>query len=285
MLAAPAKLNLYLHVTGRRADGYHFLDSLVAFADVGDVLTMTPAQRLAFSADGPFAAALGDEPDANLVVRAARALAAAVGRAPDVALHLTKILPVASGIGGGSADAAACLRGLARLWGIDASSTLVREVAATLGADVPACVDGRACYMGGVGTELSPAPRLPPTGLLLVNPGIALATPAVYRARQGAFSAPMRFDAVPADAVALAGLLEQRTNDLAPPAISLVPEIQAVLDAIAAAAGCLLSRMSGSGATCFGLFADKAAATAAGEGIAASHPAWWVSAGRLVEDS
>ena len=249
------------------------------------MLTIGPAPSLTFSADGPFAAALGDDGDANLVVRAARGLAAAVGCEPAVRLHLTKNLPVASGIGGGSTDAAACLRGLARLWEIDPASAAVREVAATLGADVPACLNGRACYMGGIGTELMPAPKLPPAGLLLVNPGIALSTPSVYKARRGEFSPPMRFDTAPADAAALAALLTERTNDLAAPAIALVPEIQAVLDAIAAVPGCLLARMSGSGATCFGRFDDAPAAAAAAGSMTGRDPGWWVAAGRLVEDA
>jgi 4-diphosphocytidyl-2-C-methyl-D-erythritol kinase len=284
-LAAPAKLNLYLHVTGRRGDGYHLLDSLVAFADIHDVLTITPAPSLAFSADGPFAVAMGNDPAANLVVRAALALAETVGRAPDVTLHLTKNLPVASGIGGGSADAAACLRGLARYWEIDPDAPALYQVAAALGADVPACVAGRACFMGGVGGDLSPAPSLPEAALLLVNPGVPLSTPSVYRARGGAFSSPGRFDAPVPDAVALAALLAERANDLAAPAIGLVPEIATVIDAIGATERCLLARMSGSGATCFGLFADHAAASAAAQVIRQDHGHWWVASGRLIADA
>ena len=147
----------------------------------------------------------------------------------QVAFHLTKNLPVASGIGGGSADAAACLRGLARLWGIAPAAAVVLDVAAKLGSDVPACVAGRACFMGGIGTELSPAPVLPEVGLLLVNPGVGLSTPSVYRARQGGFTPPqMRFDTAPADADTLAALLAERRNDLTEAAASLVPEIDAV---------------------------------------------------------
>src|SRR5271168_3358200 len=142
-LAAPAKLNLYLHVTGKRPDGYHLLDGLVAFIDVYDVLTLTPASGLSFSADGPFSSGFGDDdPSTNLVVRAARGLAEATGYTANVVLHLTKNLPVASGIGGGSADAAACLRGLAQLWGIDPTSPSARDVAASLGSDIPACLEG-----------------------------------------------------------------------------------------------------------------------------------------------
>lgn len=286
ILAAPAKLNLYLHVTGKRADGYHLLDSLVAFTDIYDTLTLEPAPELRFTADGPFTAGFGDEdPATNLVVRAARGLGEAVGRDVPVAFHLTKNLPVASGIGGGSADAAAALRGLARLWDIDPLSPSVLGVAAKLGADIPACVAGRACYMGGIGTELAPAPDLPDAGLLLVNPGVGLSTPSVYKARQGAFTPAARFDVPPADADALVGLLAERRNDLTDPAVSLLPLIGTVLDAISGLAGCKLARMSGSGATCFGLFADVAAASRAGEALKQAQPGWWIASGRLLADA
>jgi 4-diphosphocytidyl-2-C-methyl-D-erythritol kinase len=285
-LAAPAKLNLYLHVTGKRADGYHLLDSLVAFTDIYDTLTLTPAPSLSFAADGPFAGGFADEdPTTNLVVRAARGLGEAVGRDVPVAFHLTKNLPVASGIGGGSADAAAALRGLARLWGIDPLSPVVLGVAAGLGADVPACVSGRACFMGGIGTELAPAPNLPEAGLLLVNPGVGLSTPSVYRARTGGFTPAMRFDTAPADTDALVTLLGERRNDLTDPAVALLPVIGDVLDAIGALPDCKLARMSGSGATCFGIFADVTAATRTGEALRAGYPGWWVATGRLLTDT
>ena len=285
-LAAPAKLNLYLHVTGKREDGYHLLDSLVAFTDIYDTLTLTPAPDLRFTADGPFTAGFGDEdPATNLVVRAARGLGEAVGRDVPVAFHLTKNLPVASGIGGGSADAAAALRGLARLWGIDPLSPQVLGVAARLGADIPACVAGRACYMGGIGTELAPAPDLPEAGLLLVNPGVGLSTPSVYKARQGSFTPAARFDAPPADADTLVALLAERRNDLTAPAVSLLPVIGEVLIAIGDLPGCKLAQMSGSGATCFGVFADVGAAKRAGEALKAAHPGWWVASGRLLTDA
>ena len=285
-LAAPAKLNLYLHVTGKRADGYHLLDSLVAFTDIYDTLTLSPAPSLAFTADGPFAGGFGDEyPATNLVVRAARGLGAAAGRDVQVAFHLTKNLPVASGIGGGSANAAAALRGLARLWDIDPLSPTVLDVAAGLGADIPACVAGRACFMGGIGTELGSAPDLPEAGLLLVNPGVGLSTPSVYRARTGGFTPPMRFDAPPADVDALVARLGERRNDLTDPAVSLLPEIGGVLVAIGDLPDCKLARMSGSGATCFGIFADVAAATRAGEALKQDHPGWWIAPGRLLADA
>jgi 4-diphosphocytidyl-2-C-methyl-D-erythritol kinase len=285
-LAAPAKLNLYLHVTGKRADGYHLLDSLVAFTDVYDTLTLTPAPALAFTADGPFAGGFGDEdPATNLVVRAAQGLAEATGNTVQAAFHLTKNLPVASGIGGGSADAAACLRGLARLWGIEPSAPAVLDVAAKLGSDIPVCVVGQSTFFGGIGTDLASAPRLPEAGLLLVNPGIGLSTPSVYRARQGGFTPAMRFDTAPADIDALVSLLARRRNDLTDAAVSLVPQIDTVLGAIGALTGCKLARMSGSGATCFGIFDDAAAARRAGEALKQSHPGWWVAPGRLLADA
>jgi 4-diphosphocytidyl-2-C-methyl-D-erythritol kinase len=192
---------------------------------------------------------------------------------------------VASGIGGGSADAAACLRGLARHWGLDPAGDIIGGVAAGLGADIPVCVGGRSVYMGGIGTELSAAPRLPSAGVLLVNPGIALPTPPVYRARVGDFSPPMRFDRAPADARDLASLLAERRNDLTAAAISLVPEIATMLEAIVDCEGCLLARMSGSGATCFGIFDDADIALRAAYSLGRDHPNWWIAPGRLLEDA
>jgi 4-diphosphocytidyl-2-C-methyl-D-erythritol kinase len=161
----------------------------------------------------------------------------------------------------------------------------VLSVAAKLGADVPSCVTGRVCFMGGIGTEVSPAPALPEAGLLLVNPGIGLSTPSVYRARKGDFTPPMRFDAPPADVDALASLLATRRNDLTGPAVALVPEIGAVLRAIGAVADCKLARMSGSGATCFGLFDDIESARRAAEALRRDHPGWWIAPGRLLADA
>jgi 4-diphosphocytidyl-2-C-methyl-D-erythritol kinase len=266
--AARAKVNLYLHVVGRRADGYHLLDSLAVFAQAGDRLTAEPADAVSLAVDGPFGAGLSDDAD-NLVLRAAKALG--VGR--GAALRLTKMLPVASGIGGGSADAAAALRLLPRLWGLAISPGRLAEIAATLGADVPVCVESRAARMGGVGEVLTAAPALPPFGLLLVNPGVAVATADVFRARRGGDSAPAVLPAAWADAAAMAADLAALRNDLEAPARALCPAIGDVLAAIGAAPGCLLARMSGSGATCFGLFARDAAARAAAEAVA--RPGWW----------
>lgn len=272
---ARAKLNLYLHVTGRRDDGYHLLDSLVAFAEAGDALTAAPADASTLSIDGPFAAALRDEGD-NLVLRAARALATATGATRGAALTLTKNLPVASGIGGGSADAAATLRALCRLWDIEPNGDMLDTIAVKLGADVPVCLDGRAAFIGGVGERRDAAPRLPVAGLVLVNPGIPLATPAVFAKRLGAFSQAARFTTPPHDPAGLAALLRERRNDLTDAALSLVPAIRDVLAALEASPGCLLARMSGSGATCFGVYADRASAEAAAAFLGRKTQGWWV---------
>ena len=271
--AAPAKLNLFLHVLGRRADGYHLLDSLAVFGAAADRLHAAPADTLTLSVTGPHRADLADEAD-NLVLRAARALAEAAGITAGAALTLEKHLPVASGIGGGSADAAAALRLLARLWNLRPAPADLAAIAARLGADVPVCLTTTPSRMGGVGEALTAPPMLPRFGLALVNPGLPVATADVFRARQGPFSDPAPLpDAFP-DAATLAGFLAAHTrNDLEPPARALCPAIGAVLAALAATPGCLLARMSGSGATCFGLFANPDAA------ITPPNPGWWSWAG------
>ena len=278
--SAPAKLNLYLHVVGRRADGYHVLDSLVAFAEPADEVIAEPAPALSLAVRGPYAAALGDTARDNLVWRAAERLAAQAERPAAAALTLIKNLPVASGIGGGSSDAAAALKALAALWRLDPAQADLAALAATLGADVPVCLAARAAWLGGIGEVVEPAPALPPVTALLVNPGIALPTPAVFKARQGPFSAPARF-AMPEDAAGLAALLAARRNDLTAAAVALVPAIGDVLERLAALEGALIARMSGSGATCFALFAAPETAAAAAARLRAERPGWWLAAGRL----
>lgn len=278
---APAKVNLYLHVCGRRADGFHLLDSLVAFADIGDRLSAAPAAALSLSLSGPESAGLARLGDDNLVLRAARRLAACAGISHGAALHLEKHLPIAAGIGGGSSDAAAALRALARLWRGNIAATALEAIAAELGADVPVCLFGRAAWVGGIGEHLVPAAPLPPAGILLANPRRMLPTADVFRARVGPFSASGRFDPMPRDAAGLARALAQRGNDLTESALALVPEIGAVLGRLAALPGALLARMSGSGATCFALFARRADAERAAALLAAAEPGWWCAAGAL----
>jgi 4-diphosphocytidyl-2-C-methyl-D-erythritol kinase len=278
--AAPSKINLYLHVTGRRPDGYHLLDSLVVFAGAADRLTAEPADALSLALTGPFAAGLEAEPD-NLVLRAARALAEAAGLPPRARLTLEKNLPVASGIGGGSADAAAALRLLAGLWEVTIPAATLHALATKLGADVPVCLASRPLRMQGIGEILSPAPALPGCGLVLVNPGEAVATPAVFRARTAPFSPEATLPSAWPDAASMAADLARLTNDLEPPARSLCPAIDTVLAALAATPDCLLARMSGSGATCFGLYPTHAEAQSAARTLAQSHPTWWCWGGDL----
>ncbi len=279
---APAKVNLTLHVTGRRADGYHLLDSLVVFAGAHDLVSARASDTLSLQLAGPFAHALSDDAD-NLVLRAARALATACGVAPSAALRLEKHLPVASGIGGGSSDAAAALRVLARLWGLEVRAETMRDVAAELGADVPVCLGRAPRVMQGVGELLRPAPILPVCGLVLVNPGPALATQAVFRARSGGFSQPAKWPDGWPDAASMAAGLAGCTNDLQAAAVALCPAVGEVLAALEAVRGCELARMSGSGATCFGLFASAKEASRAAAALA--RPDWWCWGGALYEEA
>ncbi len=287
-VAAPAKINLYLHVIGRRTDGYHELDSLVCFADVHDTVIARADDKLTFRVSGPYGDLLQESAGStglpeNLVIRAAKRLAELTNRAPHVHLELIKRLPVASGIGGGSADAAATLKALCKLWGIAPSPAELHSLAQKLGADVPVCLAGKSAYMGGIGEALEKIPSLPKLGLILVNSGTPLETPPVFKARTGPFSQPARFNA-PLNTEEFIDLLEARQNDLMAPAIGLAPVIGTVLEALKATSGCLLARMSGSGATCFGLYANTAEAEKAAEALKSSHPRWWIAPGRLIDD-
>lgn len=256
---APAKINLFLHVGDRRADGYHALESLAVFVDVGDELSFAPSPELALAIDGPFAGELSGEGD-NLVLKAARALGAVT------AITLTKNLPVASGIGGGSADAAAVLRALGE------GRHDLQDIAEALGSDVPVCIDSRAAWMEGRGEILTPM-TVPEMHLVLVNPRVGVSTAAVFRA----LDARSGLGAMRSDT------LDGTRNDLEAPARAIQPVIGEVLDAIAASRGARLARMSGSGATCFGLFDDAQAAARAAERLAEANPDWWVRATRTLQ--
>ncbi len=281
---APAKINLFLHVTGRRPAqgpqaGYHELESLVVFAqdtDACDRIAVAPADTLHLDIGGPQAAALTDTRDDNLVLRAARQLQAMNGK--NAAITLTKTLPIASGIGGGSADAAATLHALRALWQIEVDDDTLGRMAAQLGADVPVCLFGRAAMMTGIGEQIVAQPALPPFWLVLANPGVALATQDVFGALAGQFGPPMPLERRPDSAADLAILLRARRNDLEAPARFLAPEIDPVLTALRAQNGCLLARLSGSGATCFGLFAAKRDADFAARNLTRAYPKWWVAA-------
>jgi len=277
---APAKVNLFLHLTGKRDDGYHLLDSLAVFAAIGDEVRAEAADDLSLALAGPFAEALGDEPD-NLVLRAARALALEACVPAHARITLTKSLPVASGIGGGSADAAATIRACARLWNVSPGADRIAAIAGRLGADVPVCLASRPARMGGIGEVLTEAPALPDCGLVLVNPGVAVSTQDVFRARRGPFSGRASLPASWSDARAMAATLAILTNDLAPPAIALQPVIGTVLAELEHLPNCLLARMSGSGATCWGLFDSGDAAESAAQRI--TRAGWWVWGGGLHE--
>jgi 4-diphosphocytidyl-2-C-methyl-D-erythritol kinase len=276
-----AKVNLYLHITGRRPDGYHELDSLVVFAGIGDRLTFTPAPALSLELLGAFAADVPEGAD-NLVLRAAQALARRLELAPGATIRLEKSLPVAAGLGGGSADAAVSLQALSALWDRRLAPGEDMAVAAQLGADVPVCLYGRPAFMGGAGERLLRAPPLPAAWLVLVNPAVPLDTAEVFRAHDGRFSQPARWTEVAPDAPALAEILTARRNDLEPPARALVPEIDRVLDSLEAEPGCLLARLSGSGATCFGLFAARGDAVRVAGRTRERSPAWWVVAAPIL---
>lgn len=285
---APAKVNLYLHVTGRRDDGYHLLDSLVAFADVGDRLTLSPANDFSFSAQGPFANGFtAKERDAspnssNLVVRAVWTLSQAVQRSPQVRVTLTKNLPLASGLGGGSADAAAVLWGLLEWWGLPPQAVpKLPELMNTLGADVPACFSCQPQWVGGAGEKLKPVSGLPEAPVVLVNPSKHCRTADVFAGFDGKFIPHGSDQPAFEDFEGLLGFLDRQDNMLTRAASQLVPDIVTARDLLALQPGCRLARMTGSGATCFGLFDGDESAARAAENILTHNPQWWVRAGTL----
>ncbi len=269
---APAKINLTLHVTGQRADGYHLLDSLVVFADVGDVVHMRAAPAWSLQVDGPEG---HDVPagDDNLVLRVARLF-------PDLgaALTLTKELPVASGIGGGSADAAAVWRGLCSMAGRSADAAQLLA----LGADIPVCVPSQGARMQGIGEVVTPLDGLPDLHVVLANPRVAVSTPQIFKVLLRKDNAPMP-DRLPAfaDAADLCHWLATQRNDLQAAAQAIAPPITQTCAALSALPDCMLARMSGSGATCFGVFATGQAAAHAAQRLSGAQPRWWVRAGRL----
>jgi 4-diphosphocytidyl-2-C-methyl-D-erythritol kinase len=279
---ARAKINLYLHVGGRRADGYHALQSLVCFTDAGDGLEFERAPGLHLELDGPFCPELDNNND-NLVLRAARALAHTAGRSLGARIRLTKALPVASGIGGGSADAAAALRGLSRLWELALEPSQLERVALELGSDVPVCLLSQPAQMSGRGELVDKIEGLPQLPMLLVNPRIAVSTAAVFRHLGRSVDDP------PPDAMAWPGSLTARElvvwlkgarNDMQDAACSIAPEIGEVL-VLLERAGALITRMCGSGATCYGLFDDAASCELAARTIASAQPKWWVCPTRI----
>jgi len=281
---APAKVNLTLRVFGRRSDGYHEIESLVAFARCGDTLCLSPGGELTLTVDGPSAKLAGASAD-NLVLKAARALAARISGIRLGAFHLTKQLPVAAGLGGGSADAAAALRLIARANDLAAGDPRLYEAARATGADVPVCLDPHGRMMRGIGEVLSAPLDLPPLHAVLVNPGAALATKAVFAGWTPHATRPVALEpaalAKLTSREALLEFLKTQSNDLEGPAVTLAPVIASVLAALRTLPGCGLARMSGSGSTCFALFSSAAEAAAAEKTLRGKYPDWWVSATAL----
>ena len=291
-LSARAKVNLTLRVTGKRPNGYHELQSLVCFPDVGDSLEIAAAEGLSFELAGPFAEALesngesngapkGEPDEENLVLRAAAALRQAAGVEQGAALRLTKNLPVAAGVGGGSADAAAALKGLVSLWQLDDEALNLPALALSLGADVPVCLLGTPTLVAGIGESLTALPPLPELWILLVNPRQSLSTAAVFGAHWEDYSEPEDWGELPTEPEAFLARLAASGNDLEAAACRLLPAVDEVLSRLWALPACRLARMSGSGATCFGLFAEAGEAKAAATELSARMPQWWVAAAPL----
>ena len=282
---APAKINLYLHVGGVRADGLHDLASLFVFADAGDRLYAKLADQLELTITGTFAQALSEFPVAdNLILKAANALIAQTGYKGGAHITLEKELPIAAGIGGGSADAAAALLCLNELWGLSLTKEKLADIAFQLGADVPACLSAQPVHVSGAGETVTRAPRLPKLSICLVNPGVATPTGPIFTAfdqENPSPAQPTLMEWAPElDPIAFCAQLEAVTrNDLQAPAIAHVREIAQTLDLLSGTKGCLLARMSGSGATCFGLFADDNEARHAAQ--IASEKGYWSLAGAL----
>jgi 4-diphosphocytidyl-2-C-methyl-D-erythritol kinase len=281
--AAPAKVNLYLHVTGRRDDGYHLLDTLVVFPGLGDIITVAPAAQVTLTIEGRFANEIPEGPG-NLVFKAAHLLSDEYDITEGAKITLQKDLPIASGIGGGSADAAAALKALNTLWSLNLSEERLAELGLSLGADIPMCLGRKALFVGGIGEDLANAPKMPKAGILLVNPLLPVSTPAVFKERKGPFTPANRFSNELRNVEHLAELLSTRTNDLAAPARRVEPHVGYVLDALDNISTSLLNRMSGSGGTCFSLFKDLGAADQAASSLQKLHPGWWVKAAPLEFD-
>lgn len=277
---ARAKVNLFLHVLGRRPEGYHMLRMMVVFPRIGDLITAEAASGLSLSVSGPFRDGLSTGGD-NLTLGAAAALAARIGGARGAALHLEKNLPIAAGIGGGSADAGAALRLLARMWP-GANRADLHDIAFALGADAPMCLAQTPAIAGGIGERLSPAPAFPGFWIVLINPMTLLSTAEVFaglerRENPAGAAPPARF----VDLGHLTSWLSTQRNDMESAARKLRPEIGKVLSALAWDRTCRFHRMSGSGATCFGVYATEAEALAASDRLRAAEPGWWIAAAEV----
>ena len=274
-VTAHAKVNLTLHVVGQRANGYHEMQSLVCLTEFGDQIHLTPAVNFSFQVIGPYAAGIPVD-ESNLVVQATKFMAKKHSKTLDCQIILEKNLPMASGIGGGSSDAAAVIRALSQYWSVPLPNT---DELMALGADIPVCLTTGLTLMEGAGEDVTQLSAAPNWGLVLVNPNVGVSTPAVFNALNSKHNPPMQN--VAENCVDITWLGDQR-NDLEPPAIAMAPEVVAVVDAISATLHCQMARMSGSGATCFGLFANTEHANAAAERLQGAHPNWWVVSTKIV---
>ncbi len=284
---APAKINLFLHLTGKLSNGYHTLDSLVSFADIGDHISIEPAKSFSFHVTGEFAESFNNDEKAscidggNLVIKAARGLSQIVDKALNVKITLTKNLPLASGIGGGSSDAAATIWGLQEFWGLAHDANYMPSLTKKLGADVPVCLYCRPSLMRGIGDEITPAPEMPEIPILLINPLVSCSTADIFLHHNGDFKKDISLPDKFSSANDLVKTLESLDNDLFNPSIKLVPEISNIMNALSTQQKCIFSRMSGSGATCFGLFETMKDAQQSAENIAKDNPDWWIKTGWL----
>jgi len=282
-LTAPAKVNLFLHITGKRPDGYHLLQSLVVFTDFGDELTLTPADQDRLTISGPFVSALqGEAPESNLLMQALRGLRNIYPSLGYFHVTLQKNLPIGGGVGGGSSDAAALIRALEKaecLTEPSISPAALAPLLTRLGADVPVCYAGQTALIESAGETFHIWPPAPRWGIILVNPCIPLLTSTVFRMNTQ-FSPATSFP-LPASSTDWQALLHKTHNDLQPAAIQALPVIQTILERIASSPECLLARMSGSGSTCFGLYPDADQAKQAAQLIQHAHPEWWVYAGNI----
>ena len=284
---APAKINLFLHITGRRQNGYRKLDSLVCFADIGDTIHIETADHFSFHITGSFADQFSDTEkeshtdSQNLVVRAARMLSQITKTPLTCKITLEKNLPIAAGVGGGSSDAAAVIWGLQRLWGISHDTDFLLPFLTQIGADVPVCYHAQSCIMQGIGDVILPAPNMPEIPILLVNPMIFCPTERVFMNHNNVYKSPLTLPDNIQTIFSLVDILKTTSNDLYAPAQQSAPEISNVISALGGQPQTLLSRMSGSGATCFGIYETLQDAQNAHDAIAKDNPDWWLATGHL----
>ncbi len=280
-LRAPAKINLFLHITGKREDGYHLIQSLMVFVDVGDVLDFSKHDGLFIDVEGDFA---GEMPMANdnLIYKAATLLAAEYKIQPKGAVKLTKNLPVASGIAGGSSDSAAALRGFARLWGLPEEYERIQRISQKLGADVPACFIGKPVWAEGIGEKMTRLPEMPAMHFVLVNPLVQTPTPEVFRRYSSKFSPAIQFSGRRKTMHEWIADLKLYRNDLTDAALQVTPEIKDVLQALQETPNCHFARLSGSGATCYGVYDNQDAAIAAVNKLKQRYPRWWIAPANLL---